>query len=97
MYGFGSGACDLMRQKVCNCISKYHDVGILHRDLHTQNVLIDKTDNPRIIDFSRANLKFNKLGRSVPQKQRNTDIKEFKCWKKAGTGLKKNYTTTNYT
>lgn len=84
--------CNLMREKVCNCISKYHDVGILHRDLHEQNVLIDKTGNPRIIDFSRANLEYNQKKKSIPQKQRNTDTNEFQCWKKAGKGFKKNYT-----
>lgn len=69
-----------MRAKVCNCIHKYHEVGILHNDLHTQNVLIDKTGNPRIIDFSRADLPRSKVERPISKQERFKDTEDFDCW-----------------
>ncbi len=35
-------------------VNKMHSLGVLHRDLHTGNVMIDEKGNPVIIDFGTA-------------------------------------------
>lgn len=42
--------CEALEKEV----EKMHNAGIYHRDLHTQNVMIDTEGNPVIIDFGTA-------------------------------------------
>jgi serine/threonine protein kinase/Tfp pilus assembly protein PilF len=41
-------------QQVCSGLAEAHDLGIVHRDLKPQNIMIDKKDTAKIMDFGIA-------------------------------------------
>jgi len=43
--------------QICQGLSKAHEAGIVHRDIKPQNILIDKDDRVKILDFGLAKLK----------------------------------------
>jgi len=43
--------------QICEGLAKAHEVGIVHRDVKPQNILIDKDGRARILDFGLAKLK----------------------------------------
>jgi serine/threonine protein kinase len=40
--------------QVLNAMKCFHDYGLIHRDLHFKNILIDKNDNVKICDFGSS-------------------------------------------
>ena len=50
------GAIDIATQ-ICEGLSKAHQAGVVHRDIKSHNVLIDKDHRVRILDFGLAKLK----------------------------------------
>jgi len=46
-----------MAMQICEGIAKAHQQEIVHRDIKPQNILIDKDDRARIVDFGLARLK----------------------------------------
>lgn len=58
MIGLGKLPNDFNTQDFCvkleREVKKMHSLGVLHRDLHTGNVMIDEKGNPVIIDFGTA-------------------------------------------
>lgn len=40
--------------QVCSALQYAHDEEVVHRDLHTENVLVDRSGQPRILDFGSA-------------------------------------------
>ena len=42
--------------QVCHAIQHAHQRGIIHRDLKPENILVDKTGQPKLIDFGVARL-----------------------------------------
>ncbi len=44
----------LMLKRMLGAVEFIHQVGILHRDISPDNILVDKTNNPILIDFGAA-------------------------------------------
>ena len=42
--------------QVCEGLAEAHRLGVVHRDLKPQNIMIDKAGNPRIMDFGIARM-----------------------------------------
>jgi serine/threonine protein kinase len=45
---------EAMYKKIDSLLDKLHQAGIVHNDLHQGNIIIDKSGNPLIVDFSRS-------------------------------------------
>ena len=41
-------------QQICEGLAEAHDLGVIHRDLKPQNIMIDKRDRTKIMDFGIA-------------------------------------------
>ncbi|GAH35253.1 unnamed protein product, partial [marine sediment metagenome] len=50
----GIGTAIRISKQVCEGLSEAHRIGILHRDLKSSNVIIDREGNARIMDFGIA-------------------------------------------
>jgi tetratricopeptide (TPR) repeat protein/TolB-like protein len=49
-----SGKAVLVARQVAEGLAEAHKLGVIHRDLKPQNIMIDKDGNPRIMDFGIA-------------------------------------------
>jgi serine/threonine protein kinase/tetratricopeptide (TPR) repeat protein len=43
-------------KQVCEGLAEAHSLGVIHRDLKPQNIMVDKSGNPKIMDFGIARL-----------------------------------------
>ncbi len=41
-------------KQVCEGLAEAHSLGVIHRDLKPQNIMVDKSGNPKIMDFGIA-------------------------------------------
>ncbi len=62
------GSNDRLRlfQKVCDAVAHGHINGITHRDLKPQNILVDATGQPKVIDFGIAKTTRSDITASMP-------------------------------
>ena len=50
----GTGKAVFIAKQVCEGLNEAHRLGVVHRDLKPQNIMIDKDGNSRIMDFGIA-------------------------------------------
>ncbi|MDH4220402.1 MAG: protein kinase, partial [Candidatus Aminicenantes bacterium] len=49
-----SGKAISIGKQVCEGLAEAHSLGVIHRDLKPQNIMVDKSGNPKIMDFGIA-------------------------------------------
>ena len=52
--GLSSGAVLSIGKQICDGLAEAHNLGVVHRDLKPQNIMIDKGGNAKIMDFGIA-------------------------------------------
>jgi len=50
----GMGTAINIAKQVCEGLNEAHNLGVIHRDLKPQNIMIDKNGNARVMDFGIA-------------------------------------------
>ena len=53
------------RQQICDGLAEAHSLGVVHRDLKPQNIMIDKGGNAKIMDFGIARSERGSTGPGV--------------------------------
>jgi len=51
---FSAGKTIFMAKQVCDGLAEAHRLGVIHRDLKPQNIMVDEDGNARIMDFGIA-------------------------------------------
>jgi serine/threonine protein kinase len=51
--------------KVCEIVQYVHEANIIHRDLKPQNILVDKNDEPKLIDFGISTIIDSSLAENI--------------------------------
>lgn len=64
---FGPGEIREMLKRLLNAVAYIHDRGILHRDISPDNILIDTSNTPILIDFGAAREEASRRTRMVTQ------------------------------
>ena len=59
--GLGENYSKAIFYKIVKTIQSIHDVGICHKDIKLENILLDKNYNPKIADFGLASNNSSKL------------------------------------
>ena len=49
-----SGKAISIGKQICEGLAEAHKLGVIHRDLKPQNIMVDKSGNPKIMDFGIA-------------------------------------------
>ena len=51
-------------RKLASAMKYCHEIGVAHRDIKTDNILVDSNNNPMLIDFAFATLSLGKKSQS---------------------------------
>ena len=63
--------------ELVNSVSSLHQAGFVHRDIKSNNIIIDTKGHPRLIDFGGALQFQDKLEREIPEETLNDDLASF--------------------
>jgi serine/threonine protein kinase len=55
----------LILQRLASAIKYCHDIGVAHRDIKTDNILVDASNQPMLIDFAFGTISLGKKSESV--------------------------------
>lgn len=78
----------------CELVMKLHSIGILHGDLHVDNIMF-KSNKMYLIDFGKARLKKITRGHRLNYEYRQLD--DYTSWKYLASSIHKNHKNTGIT